>query len=99
MARVADAIHQVRVLSRPAARGLRPPHLLPRRHHRNRWTSRWHFVAHDGEEPPVNRPSRNTFKGTQDHVGSYLMSRHSRSDATVGSGAPWPHINSTSVRS
>src|SRR5262249_11403623 len=41
--------------------------------------SRRHLVARDSEENPVSRPSRNTFKGTQDHVGSYWMSQHSQS--------------------
>src|SRR5215467_3994318 len=43
----------------------------------------------NSEETPVGRPSRNTFNGAQDHVGSYWMSRHSRSDVTVrGRGRP-----------
>ena len=40
VARVAHAIHPVRVLSQPAARGLRPRRLLPPRHHR-----RWDLAA------------------------------------------------------
>src|SRR5262245_51310025 len=47
------------------------------------WISRRHLVADDSEEAPVNRPSRNTFKDMQDHVGSYWTSRHSRTDVTV----------------
>jgi len=39
-ARVAHAIHPVRVLSQPAARGLRPRRRLPHRHHR-----RWDLAA------------------------------------------------------
>ena len=31
--------------------------------------SRRHLVACDSEEAAVDRPSRNTFKGGQDHVG------------------------------
>ena len=45
--------------------------------------SRRYLVAYDSEETPVDRPSRNTFKGGQDHVGSFWTSRHSRSDVTV----------------
>jgi pimeloyl-ACP methyl ester carboxylesterase len=40
-------------------------------------------VAYDSEETPADRPSRNTFKSGQDHVGSFWTSRHSRSDVTV----------------
>jgi hypothetical protein len=53
--------------------------------------SRRHLVADDCEEAPVNRPSRNTFKDTQDHVGSYWMSRHSWPDVTV-QGRGWPDL-------
>src|SRR5262245_36913945 len=68
--------------------------------------SRWHFVAHDGEETPLDRRSRNTFKGTQGScrflfdVATFKVGCY-RGEFAVGQiwSTRWRHINSTSVRS
>src|SRR4029077_17233816 len=47
--------------------------------------SRWHRVARDGDDTPVDQPDGNVLGDAMGHVGSCWMSRHSRTDVSARS--------------